>query len=111
MVVIDHGGGITTLYGHASKLLVKVGDEVKAGQVLYQIDPAVYRAAYASAKATEARAEANLTTARLKEERFRDLVQSRAVSQQDYDEAYSALKQAEADVAFARAAVSMPDSV
>ncbi len=32
MVVIDHGGGITTLYGHASKLLVKVGQKVKAGQ-------------------------------------------------------------------------------
>lgn len=81
------------------------GSEVKAGQVLYQIDPAVYRAAAASARASEARAEANLAAAKLKEERFRDLVQSKAVSQQDYDDAYSVLKQAEADVAFARAAV------
>ena len=37
MIVIDHGGGITTLYGHASKLLVIVGDEVAAGQVIAKV--------------------------------------------------------------------------
>lgn len=37
MVVIDHGGGITTLYAHASKLLVKVGDKVKAGQNIAKV--------------------------------------------------------------------------
>ncbi len=81
------------------------GADVKAGQVLYQIDPATYQAAYASAKAAEARAEANLIPARLKEERYRDLVKIKAVSQQDYDDAYAALKQAEADVASTKAAV------
>ena len=73
--------------------------------MLYQIDPATYQAAFASAKAAEARAEANLMTVRLKEERYGDLVKIKAVSQQDYDDAHAALKQAEADVAYARAAV------
>ncbi len=36
-LVVDHGGGITTLYGHASKLLVGVGDKVKAGQVIAKV--------------------------------------------------------------------------
>ncbi|WP_224982091.1 efflux RND transporter periplasmic adaptor subunit [Geomonas agri] len=81
------------------------GSDVKAGQVLYQIDPATYQAAYASAKASEARAEANVLPAKLKEERFRELVKINAVSKQDYDAAYAALKQAEADVASAKAAV------
>jgi membrane fusion protein, multidrug efflux system len=81
------------------------GSDVKAGEVLYRIDPVTYQAAFASAKAAEARAEANLGTLRLKEERYGDLVKIKAVSQQDYDDAHAALKQAEADVAFARAAV------
>ncbi len=91
--------------GIIQKRIFTEGSDVKAGEVLYQIDPATYRAAYASAKAAEARAEANLIPARLKEERFRDLVKIKAVSQQDYDNAYAALKQAEADLASARAAV------
>ena len=81
------------------------GSDVKAGEVLYQIDPATYQAAFASAKAAEARAEANLIAVRLKEERYKDLVKIKAVSQQDYDDAYAALKQAEADVAATKAAV------
>ena len=91
--------------GIIEQRLFTEGSEVKAGQVLYQIAPAAYQAVYASAKATEARAEANVIAARLKEERYRELVQLKAVSQQDFDDAYAALKQAEADVAFAQAAV------
>ena len=81
------------------------GSDVKAGQVLYQIDPAPYEAAYASAKASEARAEANVIPARLREERYKELVKIKAVSRQDYDNAFAALKQAEAEVAAAKAAV------
>ncbi len=91
--------------GIIQKRVFTEGSDVKAGQILYQIDPATYQAAYASAKAAEARAEANLIPARLKEERYKELVKIKAVSQQDYDNAYAALKQAEADVASAKAAV------
>ena len=91
--------------GIIQKRLFTEGSDVQAGQVLYQIDPATYQAAFASAKASEARSEANLIPARLKEARYKDLVKIKAVSQQDYDDAYAILKQAEADVALARAAV------
>ncbi|MBL0224760.1 MAG: efflux RND transporter periplasmic adaptor subunit [Geobacteraceae bacterium] len=91
--------------GIIKKRLFTEGSDVKAGQVLYQIDPATYQAAFASAKATEARVEASLVSVRLTEGRYRDLVKIRAVSQQDYDNASAALKQVEADLAFAKAAV------
>jgi membrane fusion protein (multidrug efflux system) len=89
--------------GIVQKRLFTEGSDVKAGQALYQIDPATYQAAFASARATEARAEANLIPARLKEGRYKDLVKIKAVSQQDYDDAYALLKQAEADVASTKA--------
>lgn len=91
--------------GIIQKRIFTEGSDVKAGQVLYQIDPASYQAAYASAKAAQARAEATLGTVRLKAERYQDLVKIKAVSQQDNDDAQAALKQAEADVAAAKAAV------
>ena len=91
--------------GIVQKRVFAEGSDIKAGQVLYQIDPATYQAAYASARAALSRAEANLIPARLKEERFRDLVKIKAVSQQDYDDASAALKQAEADVDSSKAAV------
>ncbi|MBK5275663.1 MAG: efflux RND transporter periplasmic adaptor subunit [Desulfuromonadales bacterium] len=91
--------------GIIQKRLFTEGSDVKAGQVLYQIDPAIYKAAFDSAKAAETRAEANLIPARLKEERYRDLVKIKAVSQQDYDDAHAGLKQNEADVAAAKAVV------
>ncbi|MGC8735420.1 MAG: efflux RND transporter periplasmic adaptor subunit [Dissulfurimicrobium sp.] len=91
--------------GIIQKRLFTEGSDVKAGQVLYQIDPAPFQAAYDNAKAALAKAEANLIPARLKEERYRELVKIKAVSQQDYDDAYAAFKQAEAELASAKAAV------
>ncbi|MGY4831261.1 efflux RND transporter periplasmic adaptor subunit [Sphaerotilaceae bacterium SBD11-9] len=83
----------------------KEGSDVKAGQLLFQIDPAPYQASYASAQATAARAAANLTQATALAERYKPLLEANAVSKQDYINAVSAQKQAEADVAAAKAAL------
>ena len=81
------------------------GSEVQAGQVLYQVDPASYEAALDSARANLAKAEANLTTTKLKASRYDELVGIDAVSKQSHDDAQAALKQAQAEVAAAQAAV------
>ena len=91
--------------GIIRKRLFTEGADVKAGQVLYQIDPATYAAAFASAKASQARAEATLGVVRLKAGRYGELIKINAVSQQDNDDAQAALQQAQADVAFTKAAV------
>jgi len=83
----------------------KEGSEVKAGQVLYQIEPAIYQAAYDSARANLARAESNVDATRLKAERYAELVKIEAVSKQANDEATAALRQAQADVGVAKAAL------
>lgn len=91
--------------GILQQRLFTEGADVKAGQALYQIDPATYEAALDSAQAALMKAEANVTPARLKAERFRELLAIKAVSKQEYDDAQAAFKQAEADVAVNRAAV------
>ena len=87
--------------GILQQRLFTEGADVKAGQALYQIDPATYEAALDSAQA----ALMKVTPARLKAERFRELLAIKAVSKQEYDDAQAAFKQAEADVAVNRAAV------
>jgi len=82
------------------------GGEVKAGQVLFRIDPAPYQAQLASAKAQLERAEANAVSARQKAERYKPLVAANAVSKQEYDDAVAAAGQANADIAAAKAAVT-----
>lgn len=83
----------------------KEGSDVKAGDVLYQIDPATYRANVDSAQATLAKAEANLVPVQLKAGRFKELAAIKAVSQQDADDATAALQQAQAEVSAAKAAL------
>lgn len=119
--------------GIIQERLFTEGAVVDANDVLYQIDPKTYEAAYANAEAAAASAKANHETAlaardvakaslaaakagrsraeaaaapvRLREERFKELLTSKAVSQQDYDDVVAALKQAEAGIESAVAAV------
>lgn len=109
------------------------GGDVRAGDVLYRIDPATYQAAHDSAKATLARtraalasakaalattgtaqagavagrsrAEANAVPRRLKAQRFSDLLAINAVSRQDADDAAAAVLQSEAEIQSSQAAV------
>src|SRR3989442_7831993 len=85
----------------------KEGSDVKAGQQLYQIDPAPYIAALNSAKASLQKAEANLASTTAQVERYKVLVAANAVSKQDYDNAVAAEGQAAADVATGKAAVEV----
>ncbi|MDF1485557.1 efflux RND transporter periplasmic adaptor subunit [Ramlibacter sp. H39-3-26] len=82
------------------------GSDVKAGQTLFQIDDAPYRAALESAQASVAQAEANAAQARALAERYRPLVAANAVSKQEYDNAVAAQKTSEANIAAAKAAVT-----
>ena len=91
--------------GIVKKRLFTEGSEVKAGQLLYQIDPETYQARVDSAKAAQAKAEAMEHSARLKAERYRTLVRTKAVSEQDQVEMEATWKQTVADVAAAKAAL------
>jgi membrane fusion protein (multidrug efflux system) len=81
------------------------GSNVKAGQVLYRIDPAPYRAAVAQAKAVLANAQANLVAVKLKAERYAELIKTNSASRQDYDDAQAAYGQAMAVVQQDKAAL------
>jgi len=89
--------------GIIKKRLFEEGSMVKAGQLLYKIDPVTYRAAVDSAQATLSRANASLSMSKLKADRNEELVKIRAVSQQESDESDAALQEAKADVASAKA--------
>jgi membrane fusion protein, multidrug efflux system len=91
--------------GIVQKRLFREGSEVKAGQQLFQIDPAPYQAAVDSARATLVKAQANVTQAAAQATRFKPLADAKAISQQEYINAQAAQAQAEADVAAARAAL------
>ena len=81
------------------------GADVKAGDVLLEIDPAPLQATLNSAKAVLAKAEANLKQAQAKADRYKALVEFNAVSKQDYDEAAAMALQGEAEVLAGKAGV------
>jgi membrane fusion protein (multidrug efflux system) len=92
--------------GILQKRLFEEGALVKAGQVLYQIDPAIYEAALASAEASLHQAEAAVYSAKLLADRYQVLVKTKAVSDQEWVNADAALKQSQAAVDAAKAAVN-----
>src|SRR3546814_2876875 len=93
--------------GIIQKRMFTEGEDVKAGQVLYQIDSASYQASYDNARATLAQAEAAVFSARPKAERYRELVAIDAVSKQDGDDAEAALQQYAAAVVAAKASLQI----
>jgi membrane fusion protein, multidrug efflux system len=92
--------------GIVREQLFEEGGRVVAGQPLYQLDDASYRAEAASARAALARAEAARDIARLRADRSSEVVKAGVVSQQDHDNVMAALLQAEADVGVAQAAAA-----
>ena len=91
--------------GVVQSRLFQEGGLIKAGQPLYQLDDATYRADYNSAQATLARAEATLRAAQLTARRSTELAKIQAISVQDNENAIAALRQAEADVGVSKAAL------
>ncbi|ARU03707.1 efflux transporter periplasmic adaptor subunit [Comamonas serinivorans] len=91
--------------GIVLKRVFREGSDVKAGQVLYEIDPAPYKAALQNAEASLAQAQATLAQASSTAARYRPLVQANAVSKQEYDVAVANEKQARAQVSAGKAAV------
>jgi len=91
--------------GIIKELLFEEGSEVKAGQPLYQLDDAIYRAEVENRKAALARAQATLEAAKLAAKRATELARIDAMSAQEAENAVAALQQAEADVKAAEAAL------
>ncbi|WP_338456264.1 efflux RND transporter periplasmic adaptor subunit [uncultured Alteromonas sp.] len=91
--------------GIIQKRLFTEGQMVKQGQTLYQIDPETYEAAYNEAKATLNSAKATVATAKLKDERYANLLKIEGVSQQDADDAHAAHLEAKANIEMYEAAL------
>lgn len=91
--------------GIIQKRLFDEGGDVEAGDVLYQIDPAMYQAACDSAQAALAKAEAQLRPLLSRAARYKELIVIKAVSQQDYDDVVANCDQAKAEIESCKAAV------
>ena len=84
--------------GIVQKRLYEEGTDVTAGQALFNIDPREVKANLAQVKATLQRAEATAANAKTVVNRFKNLVELQAVSQQEYDSAVAASREADASV-------------
>ncbi|MBF0609307.1 MAG: efflux RND transporter periplasmic adaptor subunit [Magnetococcales bacterium] len=91
--------------GIIQKRLFTEGSDVRAGDVLYQIDPAPFQAALDNARATLGKSEANLPSIRMRVERYKELLADNAVSRQDYDDAAASLQQVKADIEYCKTLV------
>ena len=91
--------------GILQKRLFEEGALVKVGEVLYQIDPVIYEAALASAEAALEQAQATANSAQSRAGRYKILVKTKAVSDQDLIDAEATWKQAQAAIAAAKAAI------
>ena len=85
--------------------MFREGSEVKAGQVLYQLDAGPYRATFESAQATVVKAQATLAQATAQVERNKPLAEANAISKQEFTTLQTTQRQAEADLGVAKAAV------
>lgn len=91
--------------GIIEKRLFTEGASVKAGEQLYQIEAAPYQAEVNNAQASLQRARADLKVTERREQRYKNLLDDNAVSQQEYDEALAAFEQAQAEIAVRQAAL------
>ncbi len=92
--------------GIIKKRYFEEGDDVREGQPLYLIDPAPFQAAYDNAKAALLRAEANILSAKNRYERYKELIKTKAISQQEFDDAEAVYKQSEAEIEFYKASLT-----
>jgi len=92
--------------GYIDRIAFKEGSEVKAGDLLFVIDPRPYRAAYDSAVAQLARARAAEQLAQEQEKRAQDLIAAKAISREEFDTRRAGSTQSNADVRAAEAAVA-----
>src|SRR5438309_373059 len=95
VVNVQVGGQVS---GNIAKLFADFNSEVKAGQVVAQIDPMLFQAAVTQAEGDLANAQAALELAKVNAERIQKLFTQKNSSQQDLDQAMATLHQAEANV-------------
>src|SRR5881275_195918 len=84
--------------GNIQKLFADFNSQVKAGQVVAQIDPMLFQAAVTQAEGDMANAQAGLELAKVNAERIQKLFAQKNSSQQDLDQAMATLHQAEASL-------------